>query len=497
MGSSFSSATKPKIFYPPSPEEILVKKPGGGVGPESLSKLVEEHCPSLRKEFNPPWWLKSGHLQTLFSVAGDFTNVDKVVYERTYLRLMDGGTLGLDFTPPGSTFPDDAPIIVVCHGLTGGSYEAYVRAVLAPACAPVSEGGLGYRAVVVNFRGCAGVPVTSKQLYSAGWTEDLRMATIYLAHKYPRAPQLGLGFSLGANVMVRYLAEEGERSRLESACVLGNVSHRIIALVLVADGRVFRIQPWDLVKNNWALEHTFLGKQIYSKGMANNLVNVLKLHSKALEKVDPPTPSPTSKHEPDSTQASLVCAAYHAALALRSPPLSVFDNTFTRVGGGGPPVWPLASADAYYKHSSSHHVVPQVRKPLLAINSTDDPVVVHAPTSPEEVGSGYTVVVLTDGGGHLGWFEPSSGQVLVGTDVSKLHLRRWMTKPALEWLRLAAEVLVHGHPDHPPKDIFVDENGWIREVNGAREGLGCRMVDGGDLIDGTELKKEPGMLQGL
>lgn len=70
----------------------------------------------------------------------------------------------------------------------------------------------------------AGVPVTSKQLYSAGWTEDLRMATIYLAHKYPKAPQLGLGFSLGANVMVRYLAEEGERSRLESACVLGNVS---------------------------------------------------------------------------------------------------------------------------------------------------------------------------------------------------------------------------------------------------------------------------------
>lgn len=57
MGSSFSSATKPKIFYPPSPEEILVKKPGGEVGPESLSKLVEEHCPSLKKEFNPPWWL--------------------------------------------------------------------------------------------------------------------------------------------------------------------------------------------------------------------------------------------------------------------------------------------------------------------------------------------------------------------------------------------------------------------------------------------------------
>jgi len=65
--------------------------------------------------------------------------------------------------------PPDTPIVVVMHGLTGGmtycirnpsfdalqgSYESYVRAILAPACRAVSQGGLGYRAVVVNFRGC-------------------------------------------------------------------------------------------------------------------------------------------------------------------------------------------------------------------------------------------------------------------------------------------------------------------------------------------------------
>ena len=36
-----------------------------------------------------------------------------------------------------------------------GSYEPYVRAILSRACAPVEEGGLGYRAAVINFRGCA------------------------------------------------------------------------------------------------------------------------------------------------------------------------------------------------------------------------------------------------------------------------------------------------------------------------------------------------------
>lgn len=97
----------------------------------------------------------------------------------------------------------------------------------------------------------------------------------------------------------------------------------------------------------------------------------------------------------------------------------------------------------------------------------------------------------------MGYFEPSSGTIQVGTDHSKLHLRRWVTKPALEWLRLAAEILVHDNSEHPPRDVFVDEGGWIREVDGLREGLGCRVIESGDLIDGTELKKTPGMLQGL
>ena len=35
-----------------------------------------------------------------------------------------------------------------------GSHEPYVKAILHRACAPVEAGGLGYRAVVVNFRGC-------------------------------------------------------------------------------------------------------------------------------------------------------------------------------------------------------------------------------------------------------------------------------------------------------------------------------------------------------
>ena len=74
---------------------------------------------------------------------------------RKYIRLPDGGTLGIDFTPPFSHNLDpDTPIIIALHGLTGGSHESYVRDILALACAPKHCGGLGYRAAVANFRGC-------------------------------------------------------------------------------------------------------------------------------------------------------------------------------------------------------------------------------------------------------------------------------------------------------------------------------------------------------
>jgi predicted alpha/beta-fold hydrolase len=134
--------------------------------------------------------------------------------------------------------------------LSLGSYEPYVRAILSRACAPVSAGGLGYRAVVVNFRGCrfvylldkyqfyknmtlgAGVPITSPQLYSAGHTDDLRQALFFINKLYPDAPLLGLGFSLGANVMTRYLAEEGTKSRLMSACALACVSPPFFPIML-------------------------------------------------------------------------------------------------------------------------------------------------------------------------------------------------------------------------------------------------------------------------
>ncbi|KAJ7155988.1 Alpha/Beta hydrolase protein [Mycena crocata] len=435
MGAIFSLAARrtksTQLHFADKPAVVKIRQSDGSTATESLKTLAESKCSSLWSTFSPVWWLWEGNLQTIFCVLGDFSKTDRLQYNRKLIRLQEGGTLGLDFAPADfSNLRDDIPIIVVLHGLTGGSYESYVRSILVPACRAVEEGGLGYRAVVVNYRGCAGVPVSSPQLYSAGETGDIRQALIYISQLYPRAPLLGLGFSLGANVLTRYLAEEGEQSRLSSGCALAC--------------------PWDLAKNNDGLRNTFIGR-FYSKAMATNLINLVRRNLDSLSKF------------PDH----LISQHIPTVLSLKGPLLDDFDDNFTRIAGGSPPDFPFASAQDYYKWGSSHNVVDKIRVPYLAINSADDPVVQHVPM--DGGGNGMVIMALTAGGGHLGWFQLGP----------KGTIDRWIKTPVLEWMSLIGDVLVRPISTSPR---IYEEDGYYKEEG--RDG-GCKEIEGGGLVDAS------------
>ncbi|KAG8954249.1 hypothetical protein FRC04_000472 [Tulasnella sp. 424] len=391
----------------------------------SLRTFVERRVPSLSKPYYPCWWLPTGHAQTAYCVVADFESVDTVVYKRTLLRLPDGGTIGLDFTPltPTRDQDENAPVIVVLHGLSGGSQESYIRSILATACAPKSEGGLGARAVVVNFRGCCGVPLTSPQFYSAGHTDDIRSALLYISAKYPKAPLLGVGFSLGANVLTRYVGEEGGNSRLKTAVVLAC--------------------PWDGLANSRQLEGRALNREIYSRAMGANLLALLKSHMPAIDKME----------------NSLLKEEAPKALALKNPTMREVDEHMVRVAGGSSPQFPFPSADAYYAWAGSHHKVPGIRIPFLAINSLDDPIVAEIPFKICSQNP-WVCLVTTQHGGHLGWFE--GGFQREGTPPP-----RWIKKPVLEWLAGVMDILDKlgagsgSHVGNPRevKDGFVMETG--------------------------------------
>lgn len=95
--------------------------------------------------------------------------------------------------------------------------------------------------------------LTSPQMFSGGYTGDIRTTLLYVSSLYPDAPLLGVGFSLGANVLARYVGEEGEDCRLTSACVMAC--------------------PWDNVKNSELLSEPSRPQSVLVSGSL-----MIKLH---------------------------------------------------------------------------------------------------------------------------------------------------------------------------------------------------------------------------
>lgn len=103
---------------------------------------------------------------------------------------------------------DTKPLLITLHGLSGGSYETYLREVLEPLVKATSEGekaggisGGEWEALVVNSRGCAGSKITTSILYNARATWDMRQTVKWARKMWPNRPIYGIGYSLGANIL--------------------------------------------------------------------------------------------------------------------------------------------------------------------------------------------------------------------------------------------------------------------------------------------------------
>mmetsp|Transcript_33414 Transcript_33414/g.30409 ORF Transcript_33414/g.30409 Transcript_33414/m.30409 type:complete len:83 (+) Transcript_33414:457-705(+) len=82
--------------------------------------------------------------------------------------------------------------MVILHGLTGGSETLYVQELVA------SSVKCGYRTVVVNRRG-VNQHLTTPFTYHGGSLDDMKHAISHIKEKYPEAPLVAVGLSLGGN----------------------------------------------------------------------------------------------------------------------------------------------------------------------------------------------------------------------------------------------------------------------------------------------------------
>lgn len=89
------------------------------------------------------------------------------------------------------------PAVAALVGLTGNSDDSYIKH------AAVNAAAAGYRVVVFNHKGGTGTPVTTPQFHSASFTDDLRLALATIHRQFPNAPLLSVGWSMGANVLLR------------------------------------------------------------------------------------------------------------------------------------------------------------------------------------------------------------------------------------------------------------------------------------------------------
>lgn len=154
-----------------------------------LLKICEKSTPPC--QLNP--LLFNGHLQTMWTAAAK--NAPQIFYKRKIFNADHhtyDGTFAVDFTvpahpdhdeslPPRTAYfkdnefealgsDDNKPMLIVLHGLSGGSYEIYLRHAIAPL---VQDDG-GWECCVVNGRGCANSEVTTGVLFNARATWDVR-----------------------------------------------------------------------------------------------------------------------------------------------------------------------------------------------------------------------------------------------------------------------------------------------------------------------------------
>ncbi len=300
------------------------------------------HLPD--EPFVPARGLASPHAQTIFAAIRRPSRRPPVIRERW--ETPDGDFLDVDWLPA----PRAAPHLLVLHGLEGSSEAGYVAAMLRGARAR------GYGALALNFRSCSGEPNRLPRAYHSGETGDVAFVVDRLRARVT-GPLLAAGFSLGGNVLLRLLAEQGRSSPLAAAAAVS--------------------VPFDLLACARALDAGTGVGALYRRRFLRTL------KGKALGKA--------RRHgvlDPGRIRAA--------------DGLEAYDDAVTA------PLHGFSSAADYYRSCSSGPVLGAIRVPTLLLSSADDPLA-PASTLPASAAEHPSLHVhVTERGGHVGFVAGSA-----------------------------------------------------------------------------------------
>lgn len=292
----------------------------------------------MMAQFKPAWWLPNGHLQTIWPTLVGRGESISPRHER--LELPDGDFLDLAWVGP-----ETGPIVIILHGIAGCIDAPYAQGILQTIVK------CNWRGVFVHFRGCSGIPNRLPRFYHSGETEDFDYILKELQRREPNTPLAAVGYSLGGNVLIKWLGKNIADNSL-TATVAVSVPFELYKAANQLNQGVSRIYQWYLLKS--------LRRLIKSK-FCNQ-------------------PGPIPLDDIDKLRT-----------------FWEFDNKITA------PLHGFIDADDYYLQASSRNDLKLISTPTLILQAKDDPFSPpEANPDPHELSPSVTFE-LHEKGGHVGF----------------------------------------------------------------------------------------------
>ncbi|MBA3985184.1 MAG: alpha/beta fold hydrolase [Flavobacteriales bacterium] len=303
--------------------------------------------PLLKSTYTPPSIFKNAHFSTIYSAK--IRIAPQIIQTRQRIELEDGDFIDLDWSYASVK---TKKLTVLLHGLEGNAQRTYIQG------AASHLNNNGWDAVAVNYRGCSGEPNKLFRSYNAGTTDDLEAVIQFILQK-KRYTEIALnGFSLGGNLLLKYL---GERE---------NVPAEIKKAVAISTPLSLKGSLESLQKtSNWVYRTSFL----------------MDLKKKYRQKINQ-FPEALSKNDFKLIKSLLD-----------------FDNMYTSKAHG------FEDAYDYYKKNSSLQFLPLVKIPVLLLNAKNDSFLSTAcyPVKFAE-GSEYIFLESPKYGGHVGFYDKNN-----------------------------------------------------------------------------------------
>ena len=300
----------------------------------------------IDSEFRPPWWLSNRQAQTFYPQF-PWAWRKRLKLRRETLELPDGDATAVDWPIKGDKLPETAPLLVILHGLEGSAESSYARMLMHAAHKH------GWRSCVLHSRDCGDYRNRLPRRYHAGETNDIRYFLQQIRERGFAGPIFAVGYSLGGNILLKYLGETADNSPLSAAAAV--------------------CAPLDLHQCSDALNSGF------SKFYQHYLIKRMK-------------DSVTRKFNKDT-------AAFDWNNAMNAKTFAEFDDAVTA------PLHGFEGMQDYYDRCSSGQFLKNIQLPTLIINSLDDPFMTPAVIPAEDQLSEQVTIELARSGGHVGFVE--------------------------------------------------------------------------------------------